>query len=354
MLTLDGVGEWATTSLAVGRGNGSILREIHFPHSLGLLYSAFTYYCGFRVNSGEYKLMGLAPYGEPRFAELIREDLIDVKPDGSFRLDLDYFDYCTGLTMTNARFDALFGGPPRQPDEPLVQRHMDLAASIQQVTEDVLLALRATSRRAPAAQSVPRRRRGAQLRGQRGDPARRMLRGTLDPAGGRRRGRRPGRGAVRAPSSCCAAPRPPAKHGLDARRVSRTGVLRRTRSSAGSRRGRGFDRSTTMRSSPPRRRFAAGPRGRLVPGPHRIRAARARQSLDPRRCASPKMQSMLNLKVKFRESFRPFAPAVLREDVADWFDLDRRQPVHAAGGPGGCTAAHSPTAADEALAASPS
>jgi len=132
VLTLDGAGEWTTTSVAIGRGSQlEIVREIHFPHSLGLLYSAFTYYTGFRVNSGEYKLMGLAPYGEPRFRNLICEHLIDVKPDGSFRLNLDYFDYCTGLTMTNRRFDALFGQPPRRPDEPLTQFHMDVAASIQ-------------------------------------------------------------------------------------------------------------------------------------------------------------------------------------------------------------------------------
>ena len=142
VLTMDGVGEWATTSAGIGRGNAlSIEKEIHFPHSLGLLYSAFTYYTGFKVNSGEYKVMGLAPYGEPKYAQTILDRLIDVKEDGSFRLDLRYFDYCTGLTMTNARFDALFGGPARKPEELLTQRHMDLAASIQAVTEDIVLRL---------------------------------------------------------------------------------------------------------------------------------------------------------------------------------------------------------------------
>src|SRR6185436_11228626 len=142
VLTMDGVGEWTTTSLALGNGNGlEVIREIHFPHSLGLLYSAFTYYTGFKVNSGEYKVMGLAPYGEPRYADLIRQKLVDIKEDGSFRLDLDYFDYCTGLTMTNARFDALFGGPPRRPEAPLTQREMDLAASVQAVTEEIVLKL---------------------------------------------------------------------------------------------------------------------------------------------------------------------------------------------------------------------
>src|SRR5258708_5818333 len=141
VLTMDGVGEWPTTSVAVGRDQSlNILREIHFPHSLGLLYSAFTYYTGFKVNSGEYKLMGLAPYGRPVYAQRILEHLIDVKADGSFRLNLDYFDYCTGLTMTNRHFEALFGGPPRRPEkDPLTQRHMDLAASIQTVLEEVVL-----------------------------------------------------------------------------------------------------------------------------------------------------------------------------------------------------------------------
>jgi len=142
VLTMDGVGEWATTSAGIGRGSElSIEKEIHFPHSLGLLYSAFTYYTGFKVNSGEYKLMGLAPYGEPKYAQTILNHLIDIKADGSFRLDLDYFDYCTGLTMTNARFDTLFGGPARKPEELLTQQHMDLAASIQAVTEEVVLRL---------------------------------------------------------------------------------------------------------------------------------------------------------------------------------------------------------------------
>ena len=142
VLTMDGVGEWATTSVAIGEGcKLEILKEIHFPHSLGLLYSAMTYYTGFKVNSGEYKVMGLAPYGEPEFAGKIFDNLIDVKPDGSFSLDLSYFDYCTGLTMTNGKFDALFGGAPRKPNELLTQRHMNLAASIQMVTEEVVLRL---------------------------------------------------------------------------------------------------------------------------------------------------------------------------------------------------------------------
>src|ERR1700731_3762253 len=142
VLTMDGVGEWATTSVALGRGNRlDLLKEIHFPHSLGLLYAAFTAYTGFRVNSGEYKVMGLAPYGEPRYAQTILDHLVDLKPDGSFRLNQSYFDYCTGLSMTNARFEALFGGPARVPEAPLSQRDMDLAASVQAVTEEIVLRL---------------------------------------------------------------------------------------------------------------------------------------------------------------------------------------------------------------------
>src|SRR3954447_3007078 len=142
VLTMDGVGEWTTTSVALGRGRElKVVKEIQFPHSIGLLYSAFTYYTGFKVNSGEYKVMGLAPYGEPRFAQQIKDHLIDIKEDGSFRLNLEYFDYCTGLRMTNAKFDQLFGGPARKPEERLTQREMDLAASIQAVTEELVIKL---------------------------------------------------------------------------------------------------------------------------------------------------------------------------------------------------------------------
>ena len=139
---MDGVGEWTTTSLALGNGRDlKVMREIHFPHSLGLLYSAFTYYTGFKVNSGEYKVMGLAPYGEPKYVSQIKDHLIDIKDDGSFRLNLEYFEYCTGLTMTNGNFDRLFGGPARKPEQKLTQREMDLAASIQAITEEVMLKL---------------------------------------------------------------------------------------------------------------------------------------------------------------------------------------------------------------------
>jgi carbamoyltransferase len=140
ILTMDGVGEWATTSVAVGRGqNLEIIKEIYFPHSLGLLYSAFTYYTGFKVNSGEYKVMGLAPYGEPRYTQKIFDHLVDLKADGSFRLNLEYFNYCTGLTMTNGKFERLFDGPARKPEELLTQRHMDLAASVQAALEEAVM-----------------------------------------------------------------------------------------------------------------------------------------------------------------------------------------------------------------------
>jgi carbamoyltransferase len=142
VLTMDGVGEWTTTSLALGNGNNlSVIKEIHFPHSIGLLYSAMTYYTGFKVNSGEYKVMGLAPYGEPKYAKLIKDHLIDIKEDGSFALDMSFFNYCTGLTMTNEKFNKLFGAAPRRPESELTQREMDLAASIQFVTEEVVLKL---------------------------------------------------------------------------------------------------------------------------------------------------------------------------------------------------------------------
>ena len=188
VLCLDGVGEWATASTWVGAGSRLAPRwELHFPHSLGLLYSAFTYYTGFKVNSGEYKMMGLAPYGEPRYADLIRRHLVDVKPDGTFRLDMRYFAYATGLRMTSERFHALFGGPPRRPEDPVDQRTMDLAASIQQVTDEIVLALARTLRREHRrAQPVPCGRRRAQLRLERAARARGRVRRRVDPTSGRR------------------------------------------------------------------------------------------------------------------------------------------------------------------------
>ena len=182
ILTMDGVGEWATTSTFVG--SGSTLRpegEIHFPHSIGLLYSAFTYYTGFKVNSAEYKVMGLAPYGTPKYSDLIKEHLIDIKEDGSFRLDMSYFDYCTGLRMTNSKFDALFGGPPRPPESRLTQREMDLAASIQSVTEEVVIKLAKAIREATGQRNLCLAG-GVQLCCKRQDLSRKAFRRYLDSA----------------------------------------------------------------------------------------------------------------------------------------------------------------------------
>ncbi|MDK9723934.1 MAG: carbamoyltransferase [Sterolibacteriaceae bacterium MAG5] len=328
VLTLDGVGEWATSSLAVGRGRRlEILKEIHFPHSLGLLYSAFTYYTGFKVNSGEYKLMGLAPYGQPTYAEAIREHLIDVKPDGSFRLNMDYFDYCTGLTMTNRRFDALFGGPPRKPEESLTQKHMDLAASVQQVTEDVMLKLC----RSAAAETGMRNlclaggvalncvANGKLLK----DGA--FDRIWIQPAAGDAGG---ALGAALSAYYGFAGQERPAPKG-DAMKGSYLGpsfaqaeIERRLREA-----GAVFDvlddqsLIDACASDLAEGKAIGWFQGRMEFGP---RALGGRSILgDPR---SPTMQSVLNLKVKYRESFRPFAPSVLREDVAEWFDLDCDSP----------------------------
>ena len=186
VLCLDGVGEWATTSAWLGEGNRiKPLWEIDFPHSLGLLYSAFTYFTGFKVNSGEYKLMGLAPYGQPKYADLIFDKLIDLKPDGTFRLDMEYFNYCTGLTMTNAAFDELFGGPPRNPESEITRREMDIAASIQAVTEEVVLRLAKTLhkgdwRKAPVPGGAWRGGGVRTLRSERAHTAGRPLRKYLD------------------------------------------------------------------------------------------------------------------------------------------------------------------------------
>ena len=329
VLTLDGVGEWATSSVALGRGNElAILREIHFPHSLGLLYSAFTYYCGFRVNSGEYKLMGLAPYGTPRYAGLIRERLIDVKPDGSFRLDLAYFDYCTGLAMTNARFDALFGGAPRGRDEPLTQRHMDLAASIQSVTEEVLLALtrdvaqRTGMRNLCLAGGVALNcvANGAILRDGR------FERLWIQPAAGDAGGALGA--ALSAHHLLLRAPRLNG-NGCDAMRGSYLGpsyaqhdVERRLKAAGANFVVLDDDALFSTCAADIVAGHALGwCQGAAEFGP---RALGNRSIIADARSAQ--MQSTLNLKIKFRESFRPFAPAVLREDSADWFDLDGESP----------------------------
>ena len=328
VLTMDGVGEWATTSVAMGRGHDlEIIREIHFPHSLGLLYSAFTYYTGFKVNSGEYKLMGLAPYGVPRYAQTILDELIDLKADGSFRLDMRYFNYCAGLTMTNARFDGLFGGPARSPEGPLTQRHMDLAASIQAVLEEAVLRMT----RALAAET------GARNLCLAGGVAlncvangRILKEGGFDglwiqPAAGDAGA---AVGAALAAYHLPGRERRPAPCGDGMKGAylgpaySQAEIQRRLEATGARFEVVDDDRLVECAVDALARGEALGWfQGRMEFGP---RALGARSILaDPR---SPTMQSMLNLKVKYRESFRPFAPSVLREDVQDWFDLDTDSP----------------------------
>ncbi|HEX6237045.1 MAG TPA: carbamoyltransferase [Acidimicrobiales bacterium] len=324
ILTLDGVGEWATATYGVGQENTIDLRaELRFPHSLGLLYSAFTYYCGFRVNSGEYKLMGLAPYGEPVYAELIRDRLLDLRDDGSFRLDLRYFNYCQGLTMTSRRFDALFGGPPRRPEGPITQREMDLAASIQQVTEDVVVraarhlhdetgltdlcmaggvALNCVAN-GRILRDTPFERIWVQ-------PAAGDAGGSLGVALfiwhqllGSPRSASPGdsqRGSLLGPGFsdhevCAALDRAGATYEV----VEDDDEL--------------CDLAAELLAQG---KVVGWFQGRMEFGP---RALGARSILgDPR---DPEMQSLMNRKIKFRESFRPFAPAVLADDAHEWFGL---------------------------------
>ena len=330
VLTMDGVGEWTTTSVSLG--NGRMLqpvREIHFPHSLGLLYSAFTYYTGFKVNSGEYKVMGLAPYGTPRFAKEILDTLIDVKPDGSFRLDLQYFDYYTGLRMTNERFARLFGRARRQPEEPLEPFHMDIAASVQAVTDEVMLRMTralAAEFRTPnlclaggvALNCVAN---GKVLRDGRFD------RIWIQPAAGDAGG---ALGAALAAYHMHHGQDRVATCGPDAMSGSYLGPeyaqgdIEQRLNAVGARFDVTADETSMITLTADA--LASGQavgwfQGRMEFGP---RALGGRSILGDAR--SPSMQKTLNLKVKYRESFRPFAPAVLREDVGSWFDLNDDSP----------------------------
>jgi len=329
ILTMDGVGEWATTSAALGDGKQiTVLKEIHFPHSLGLLYSAFTDFTGFRVNSGEYKVMGLAPYGEPRFTKVILDHLIDLKDDGSFRLNQTYFDYCAGLSMTNDRFASLFGVRPRKPQERLEQIHMDLAASIQSVTEEVVLRLT----RALAAETGARNlclaggvalncvANGQLLRDGRFENV------WVQPAAG------DAGGSVGAALAAYHLELDrPRQHSneMDGMSGSYLGPafgdeeVRNQLTAAGARFEQIGDHEVINRTA---RALADGKavgwfQGRMEFGP---RALGNRSILADAR--SPTMQRALNLKVKYRESFRPFAPSVLRDDLADWFEMDVDSP----------------------------
>lgn len=329
VLTMDGVGEWATTSMAIGEENRlEVVREIHFPHSLGLLYSAFTYYTGFKVNSGEYKVMGLAPYGEPKYAKQILDHLIDIKPDGSFRMNLSYFDYCTGLTMTNGAFEKLFGEPTRKPSQPLRQFHMDVAASVQAVLDDVMLRL---TRSAVAETGIDNLclaggvalncvSNGKILRDGR------VKNLWVQPAAGDAGG---AVGAALAAYHLFAGQPRHSNGSLDGMKGAYLGpsypqheIEQRLRA-AGAKFTVVSDEALLKLCVDA---LADGKalgwfQGRMEFGP---RALGGRSILGDAR--SPSMQSVLNLKVKYRESFRPFAPSVLREDVSDWFELEGDSP----------------------------
>ena len=329
VLTMDGVGEWATTSVAYGAGkNLEVVKELHFPHSLGLLYSAFTYYTGFKVNSGEYKVMGLAPYGEPKYAQLILDNIVDVKDDGTFRLDQSYFDYCTGLRMTNEKFDALFGAPPRDPESLLTGRDMDLAASVQAVTEEIVLKIT----RALAAEGRSKNlclaggvalncvANGKVLRDAKFDNI------WVQPAAGDAGG---SLGAA-----LCAyhlfQDQPRILNGggdfmsgsylgpeySDAEIKTRLGAAGGKLSEVSS-----HAMIETVASALADGKAVGWFQGRMEFGP---RALGNRSILGDAR--SPEMQKLLNLKIKYRESFRPFAPSVRLEDVSDWFEMDTDSP----------------------------
>ena len=328
VLTMDGVGEWATTSAAIGEGDHlEIFQEIHFPHSLGLLYSAVTYYIGFKVNSGEYKVMGLAPYGQPKYAQLILDHLIDLKPDGSFRLDMSYFDYCTGLTMINERFAKLFGQPVRSSNQLLTQFHMDVAASIQCVLDQAVLYLtrslanRSSARNLCLAGGVALNcvTNGKVLRDGKFErlwiqPAAGDAGGAIGAALAAFHQFRGGPRSIAATDGMSGA--------LLGPEFSQNEIERRLTACGARFAVLGDDEMIETTAQALSDQLAVGWfQGRMEFGP---RSLGARSILgDPR---SPTMQKALNLKVKYRESFRPFAPAVLREDVADWFEFDLDSP----------------------------
>ncbi|MGP9814529.1 carbamoyltransferase family protein [Rhodopseudomonas sp. NSM] len=329
ILTMDGVGEWPTTSVAIGRDHKiEVTKEIHFPHSIGLLYSAFTYYTGFKVNSGEYKVMGLAPYGEPRFVDKIMSTVVDVKPDGSFRLNQDYFNYCTGLTMSNDRFAALFGAPVRSADQPLTQFHMDIAASVQAVTEEIVLRLCRSLRREYGLSKLCLAGGVALNCVANGKIWREGIFSDIwvQPAAGDAGGALGA--ALAAYHGNFERPRI-VSNGLDAMAGSYLGPSFsqdeiETRLGAAGGKFTVLDDDALIDATVEaliEEKAVGWMQGRMEFGP---RALGGRSILgDPR---SPTMQKTLNLKVKYRESFRPFAPSVLREDIQDWFEFDGDSP----------------------------
>ncbi|MFC1807395.1 carbamoyltransferase [Candidatus Omnitrophota bacterium] len=330
ILTVDGVGEWATASYGVGSGNKiEILSELQFPHSVGLLYSAFTYYIGFRVNSGEYKLMGLAPYGEPRYADLIRKELIDIKEDGSFRLNMRYFNYCTGLTMTNSRFHKLFGAPPRRPEvDKIQQRHMDLAASVQAVTEEIILKMAKHIHRETGQKNLCMAggvalncvSNGKLLREGPFDNI--WVQPAATDSGGAlgaalviwHKYLKKERVADEKKDSMSASLLGPSFSDEEIEDYLKENeiIYERLESSEIASRGAHIIADEKV---------LGWFQGRMEYGP---RALGSRSIIgDPR---SSDMQSLINLKIKFRESFRPFAPTVLKDKVSEYFDFDKESP----------------------------
>ena len=328
-LTIDGVGEWATTSYGIGKDNKiDILAEIHFPHSLGLLYSAFTYYTGFKVNSGEYKVMGLAPYGEPRYKDLILSELMDLKEDGSLKLNMKYFNYCAGLTMTNGRFDKLFGGPPRNPESLLTQREMDLARSVQEVTEEVMLRMvryihKVTGQRNLCLAGGVALNCVGNGRILREGPFENIW---IQPSAG------DAGGALGAAllawyqyleNSRTANGKKDFQHG------SYLGPKYENRYISDFLKRNNIPYMELSNEEIPEKiadliadqKVIGWFQGRMEFGP---RALGSRSIIGDAR--SPKMQEVMNLKTKFRESFRPFAPSVTRERVSDFFEIDRESP----------------------------
>jgi len=322
ILTMDGVGEWVTTSLAIGDDNKiTPIKEINFPHSLGLLYSAITYYTGFKVNSGEYKVMGLAPYGSPIYAKLIKENLIDVKDDGSFRLNMEYFDYCTNLKMTNKKFDKLFGGPPRKPESQVTQKEMDLAASIQSVVEEVIIKLAKSIKKETGLDNLCLAGGVALNCVANGKLHAAMIFKNIwiQPASGDAGG---ALGAALAFYYMNGNRRTIMKN--DSMSGSFLGTsyndneIEKSLQKEGAKFIKLDDKSLIEKLSSDLKngKIVGWHQGRMEFGP---RSLGSRSIIaDPR---SPKAQKDINLKIKFRESFRPFAPAVLAEKVSEWFDF---------------------------------